>query len=124
MPSLHFSKLLCVLPFKLFFKSSHVLAVFSAHFHVKLRDQAVRQVLLEDFSLLIDLLLMEFVNIVDFTLLSPLLYFTGNQSFLAHEIVLDFKKVLVKLRINLSLLLLEFGNLSWLICPRDYGINA
>jgi len=100
------------------------LAVFCSHLHIKLRDQAVRQVLLEDFSLLIDLFLMEIIDIVDFTLLSPLLHFACNESFLAHEIVLNLKKVFVKLSVNLSLLLLEFGNLRGLISPRNNSINA
>lgn len=101
----------------MFFKGGHGLTVFRAHLQVKLRDQAVRQILLEDFSLLIDLLLMQVVDVVDFTLLSPLLHFARNESLLAHEIVLNLKKVFVKLRVYFGLLLLEFGNLCGFICP-------
>ena len=78
----------------------------------------------EDLLLLLDLLFLEVCNILLLTVLAANLHVTLDLALLLHEVVLDLEKLPVELVVDVLLLLLELGELLWLVSPADDGINT
>ena len=122
--SLHLGQFVRILLHKLLTELSHSLAVFLTHLSVKLSDQAIWEMLLEDLLLLLDLTLVKVTDILNLTILGSLLNFAGDVGLLAHVIVFNVQQVFVELVVNILLLLLKSHELSRLMSAGNDGINT
>jgi len=121
---LHPGKLFCVLLLELLSELFHVLAILFSHLSVENSHETVRQVLLEDLLLLVDLLVLEVGDVLHLTVLAAHLHVTLDLAFLSHVVVLDLEELFVELVVDIFLLLLEFGELGRLVRPADDGVDT
>ena len=80
--------------------------------------------MLEDFLLLLQLLLTDLVEVFDFTLLRALLDLAHDLDFLTSVVSVNFVDVAVQLGINIGLLLLVLSDLFRFIKARNDGIDT
>lgn len=109
---------------KLLLENFHILAVFFAHLGIELGQQAVWKVGHQDVLLLLNLLVVQVRDVVDFTLLGAFLDLLVDLSFLDDVLIIDVNQILLKLRVNVLLLLLEVLELLWLVSARNDGIDT
>jgi len=121
---LHLLNLGLVLSLEIFSKLFDLLTLLLTKLVIESRHEGIRQVVLEDLLLLLNLTLLELLNHAYFTILASLLHVLSDRSLSLLVLVFKFLDLLLHLDLNFLLLSLKLFNLSIINSAGDQGVNS